>query len=102
MTHMTCPASGVSSAGTLVAEIIQMMTAFQRSHCPKLALCIAAQLDCLCRHPDADEVVRETADNMHDEWQITARSFERGADHIADGRVTSAPGKQGDHEENNL
>ena len=61
-------------ASTVLAALIYMMTVYQRSHCPRLALSIAAHLDCLSQHPGVDAVIRQVADGMHDEWHLTARN----------------------------
>ena len=54
---------------TLVAALLYLMTAYQRQGCRKLALSIAAHLDCLAQHPDAGEDVRQVAAGMHSEWK---------------------------------
>ena len=60
--------------GTILAATLYMVTLYQRSHCPRLALSIAAHLDRLSRHPEVDAVVRSVADGMHDESHVVARS----------------------------
>src|SRR5262249_8736610 len=62
-----------SAPANVLAATLYMMTLYQRSHCPRLALSIAAHLDCLSRHPGVDELVRSVADGMHDEWHVVAR-----------------------------
>lgn len=66
-----------SSLSTMLAAVIYMMTRYQQTHCPKLALAIATHLDCLSQHPEADEALRRVADCMHDEWHGTARNHGR-------------------------
>lgn len=54
---------------TLIGALLYMMTLYQRVSCPKLARSIAAHLDCLAHHQDADATVREIANGMCGEWK---------------------------------
>ena len=53
----------------LISTLIYMMTLYQRSHRRDVALSIAAHLERLARHPDADDTVRRIADGMRSEWE---------------------------------
>lgn len=57
---------------TLIGSLLYMMTAYPRHACPRLALSIAAHLDCLARHPDADDRVRRIAGGVCGEWKRVA------------------------------
>lgn len=54
---------------TLISGLLYMMTAYRRRSCPRLALSIAAHLDCLAHHPDAADTVRQVASGMCGEWK---------------------------------
>lgn len=61
----------------LVGTLIYMMTVYHRSQRRDVALSIAAHLDCLARHPDADDTVRRIADGMRSEWERSLPPAER-------------------------
>lgn len=55
----------------LIGTLLYMMTLYQRSQRRDVALSIAAHLDRLARHPDADDTVRRIANGMRSEWERT-------------------------------
>ena len=63
-----------SRVETIIAATFFLMNAYQRTRCPRLARCIAAHLDCLTRHPDADPTIRAVCDGMSDDWRAAAET----------------------------
>jgi hypothetical protein len=63
-----------SRVETIIAATFFLMNAYQRTRCPRLARCIAAHLDCLTRHPDADPTIRAVCDGMSDDWRVAAET----------------------------
>ena len=61
-----------SRVETIIAATFFLMNAYRRTRCPRLARCIAAHLDCLTRHPDADPTIRAVCDGMSDDWRAAA------------------------------
>jgi len=63
-----------SRVETIIAATFFLMNAYQRTRCPRLARCIAAHLECLTRHPDADPTIRAVCDGMSEEWRAAAET----------------------------
>ncbi len=61
-----------SRVETIIAATFYLMNAYQRTRCPRLARCVAAHLDCLTRHPDADPTIRAVCNGMCDDWRAAA------------------------------
>jgi hypothetical protein len=59
---------------TVLGAVLYLMTAYQRTRCPRIAACVAAHLDCLAEHPHADATIREVCAGMLDEWRGAAAS----------------------------
>jgi len=63
-----------SRVETIIAATFYLMNAYQRTRCPRLARCIAAHLDCISRHPDADPTIRAVCNGMFDDWRAVAET----------------------------
>lgn len=61
----------------LIGTLIYMMTVYHRSQRRDVALSIAAHLDRLAQHPDADDTVKRVATGMRSEWERTVPAAER-------------------------
>lgn len=61
-----------SPVDTVIAATLFLMSAYQRTRCPGVAVSIAAHLDCLARHPDADAAIRKVCAGMREQWQAAA------------------------------
>ena len=62
----------VSRLETVLGAVLYLMTAYQRTRCPRIAACVAAHLDCLAAHPHADSTIREVCAGMREEWRVAA------------------------------
>ncbi|HTS53045.1 MAG TPA: hypothetical protein VMH26_07210 [Burkholderiales bacterium] len=69
---MSAPNASPSRVETIIAATLYLMHAYQRTHCPRLAACVVAHLDCLTRHPDADPTIRAVCGRMCDDWRAVA------------------------------
>ena len=69
MDAVSCSPSRVE---TIIAATFYLMNAYRRTHCPRLAACVAAHLAYLTRHPDADPTIRAVCHGMSDEWRAVA------------------------------
>jgi acyl-[acyl carrier protein]--UDP-N-acetylglucosamine O-acyltransferase len=61
-----------SRAETLVGAVLYLMTAYHRTHCPRIAACVAAHLECIAGHPEVDPTIRQVCAGMCDEWHGVA------------------------------
>ena len=66
---------------TVLGAVLYLMTAYHRTRCPRIAGCIAAHLDCLAAHPQADPTLREVFAGMRAEWQDAAGARARRSVH---------------------
>lgn len=64
--------SRVSRLQTVPGAVLYLMTAYYRTGCPRIAACVAAHLDCLAVHPDADSTIRDVCAGMRAEWRSAA------------------------------
>ena len=69
---MRAPDPGLSRLETVLGAVLYLMTAYHRTRCPRIAACVAAHLDCLAAHPQADPTIREVCAGMRDEWRGAA------------------------------
>jgi len=69
---MNTPDPQPSRVETVISAVLYLMTAYQRTRCPRIAACVAAHLDCLAEHPHADPTIRELCAGMREEWRGTA------------------------------
>jgi hypothetical protein len=74
---MPIPDPRLSRAETLVGAALYLMTAYHRTHCPRIAACVAAHLECLAAHPGVDATIREVCAGMCDEWRAAAQPLRR-------------------------
>jgi hypothetical protein len=63
-----------SRVETVIGAVLYLMTAYQRTRCPRIAACVAAHLDCLAADPHADATIRELCAGMREEWRRAAAS----------------------------
>lgn len=63
-----------SRVETLLAALLYLMTAYQRTGCRRIAACVAAHLDCVAGHPAADATIREVCAGMRSQWWSTAHA----------------------------
>jgi hypothetical protein len=61
-----------SRAETVMAALLYLMTHYARTGCPRLALCVSRQMQCLALHPDASPVVRDICASLHGAWNEAA------------------------------
>ena len=59
---------------TIIAATLYLMNAYQRTHCPRLARCVAAHLDYLTRHSDTDATIRSVCAEMYRDWRVVAQT----------------------------
>jgi len=71
---MHIPNAELSRVETVLAALLYLMSAYQRTRCPRIAACIAAHLDCLTDHPRTDATIREVCAGMRKEWWGTAEA----------------------------
>jgi len=71
---MNPQAAHSSRIETLLAALLYLMTAYQRTGCRRIAACVPAHLDCVVGHPGADATIREVCAGMRKEWWGTARA----------------------------
>jgi hypothetical protein len=74
---MRIPTLPSSRVETVLAAVLYLMTAYQRTRCPRIAACVAAHLDCLADHPSADASIREVCAGMRAHWRGTAETASR-------------------------
>ena len=74
---MNLPTPQLSRLETVLGAVLFLMTAYQRTRCPRIAACIAAHLDCLAAHPHADSTIREVCAGVRDEWRGAASPLPR-------------------------
>ncbi len=70
-----------SRVETLLAALLYLMTAYQRTGCKRIAACVAAHLDCVADHPGADATIREVCAGMRSEWWGAAQAPAHGPLH---------------------
>ena len=64
---------GQSRPAVIVAALLYLIAAYQRTPCPCVALCIVRHLECLARHEGADPVIRQICSAVRETWaQIAA------------------------------
>ena len=71
---MTRSIAQPSCVETVLAALLYLMTAYQRTRCPRIAACVAAHLDCVADHPGADAAIRAVCAGTRREWWGTARA----------------------------
>lgn len=59
---------------TLIGALLYLMTAYQRNRRRDVALSITAHLNCLARHPDATDIVRQIARGLAGDWTHAAHA----------------------------
>lgn len=71
---MTRSIARPSRVETVLAALLYLMTAYQRTRCPRIAASVAAHLDCVADHPGTDATIREVCAGMRQEWWGTAQA----------------------------
>lgn len=71
-TNETPAIEAESSAETLMAALVFLMSHHARTGCPRLALCISRHMQCLAMHPDAAPVLRDVCAGLQGAWQRKA------------------------------
>lgn len=66
---MNTPDPTLSRPEIVLGAVLYLMTAYQRTRCPRIAACVAAHLDCLAAHPQADPTIREVCAGMCAQWR---------------------------------
>ena len=66
------PDPETSRVETLMAALVYLMTHYQRSGCPKLALCVSRHMGVLALHPEAPQVVRDVCAGLRESWEHAA------------------------------
>jgi hypothetical protein len=61
-----------SRPAVIVAGLLYLIAAHQRTPCPCLAGCIVRHLECLARHEAADPVIRQICHAIRDTWALAA------------------------------
>lgn len=64
--------NGNSPIDVVIAATLFLMTAYQRTKCPCVAVSIASHLECLAKHPAADAAIRKVCAGMRAQWQAAA------------------------------
>jgi hypothetical protein len=67
-------ARGQSRPAVVVAALLYLITAYQRTPCPCVALCIVRHLECLAGHEAADPVIRQICSAARETWSQAARN----------------------------
>ena len=65
-------ADGQSRPALILAALLYLVTAYQRTPCPCVALCIVRHLECLAMHERADPVIRQICDAVRETWMKVA------------------------------
>ena len=73
------PDPQASRVETVLAAALYLMSHYQRTGCPRLALCVARHLQCLALHPDAAPVIRDVCAAVHGAWSDAAGGDITGA-----------------------
>lgn len=53
----------------LMASLVVLMNSYCQCRCARLAGCVLRHLDCIVAHPEADPVLRQTAQRLQLEWR---------------------------------
>jgi hypothetical protein len=61
-----------SRPGVIIAALLYLVAAYQRTPCPCVALCIVRHLDCLAEHDGAEPVIREICGAVRETWRRAA------------------------------
>jgi hypothetical protein len=74
-------ASGSQSRpAVIVAGLLYLIAAHQRTPCPCLAGCIVRHLECLARHEAADPVIRQICHAIRETWTLAAAAAQPAAE----------------------
>jgi len=68
-----------SRPAVIIAGLLYLIAAHQRSPCPCLAGCIVRHLECLSSHDDVDPVIRQICRSIGASWQQAARGVSNDA-----------------------
>lgn len=69
------PEADTSRAETVTAALLNLMTHYARTGCPRLALCVSRHMQCLGAHPEAPTAIRDTCAALHGSRnQVASRS----------------------------
>ena len=68
-----------SRPAVIIAALLYLITAYQRTPCPCVALCIVRHLECLACHDAADPVIRQICDAVRDTWALVAATAQQRA-----------------------
>ena len=59
---------GQSRPAVIIAALLYLITAYQRTPCPCVALCVVRHLECLAAHAEADPVIRQICGAVRETW----------------------------------
>jgi hypothetical protein len=69
----TTPAARAQSRpAVIIAALLYLIAAYQRTPCPCIALCILRHLECLASHPTADPLIRQMCHAVQETWALAA------------------------------
>ncbi len=71
-------ASGESSPAVIIAGLLYLIAAYQRTPCPCVALCIVRHLECLDQHDAVDPVIRQICRSVRQTWAVLAAAPQAG------------------------
>jgi hypothetical protein len=75
-------ARGQSRPAVIIAALLYLITAYQRTPCPCVALCIVRHLECLTVHEAADPVIRQICSAVRETWARIAGDARLASDGI--------------------
>src|SRR5262245_34218596 len=61
-----------SRPAVIIAALLYLIAAYQRTPCPCVALCIVRHLDYLSGHEGADPVIRQICEAVRKTWALAA------------------------------
>jgi hypothetical protein len=56
----------------IMAALLYLVAAYQRTPCPYVALCIVRHLECLASHEGTDPVIRQICRAVRETWAFAA------------------------------
>lgn len=69
---MKRPDPSATRPETVLGAALYLMTAYQRTRCPRLAACVSAHLDCIAAHPQVTPVLRDLCESLRSDWRTIA------------------------------
>jgi len=74
---------GQSRPAVIIAALLYLITAYQRTPCPCVALCIVRHLECLTGHERVDPVLRQICGAIRETWARVAGDSRLAPDRTA-------------------